>query len=70
MKRKKEAEKAEEREGTVMVRGWDGTLGLLPQYLPAVLVFCCYCIGAANNIHCLVVQDGLSASFLYYRLVC
>ena len=27
MKRKKEAEKAEEREGTVMVRGWGRTLG-------------------------------------------
>ena len=35
MKRKKEAEKAEEREGTVMVRGGRGRA--LISYLPAVL---------------------------------
>ena len=47
MKRKKEAEKAEEREGTVMVRG--GRSRALISYLPAVLLLG---LGAANDIHC------------------
>ena len=44
MRRRKEAEKAEEREGTVMVRGWGWPLGRLHTSLHcecSVVVWCC-----------------------------
>ena len=51
MKRKKEAEKAEEREGTVMVRG-GRSRALISQLSPCSAVLG---LGAANDIHCPLV---------------
>ena len=60
MKRKKEAEKAEEREGTVMVRGGAGHSA---GHSSAVLVLCCYCMSAANDIHCPAVVQSYETGF-------